>query len=118
MLNVKKTLTKLSEAIKARPLTEIDWTSQNIQTETRGGANPFTVARDGWLCGWFNNVSAIGYGIYVNVNGIEVATIPSTLNVANTCSVGVPVKQGDSVDVRVVGSSQQYSFKIIPYLGG
>lgn len=102
----------------ARRTPEIDCDSPNVQTETRGGANPFTVAHDGWMCGWFNNVSAAGSGVYVRVNGIEVAAISSLVNVVDTCSVGVPVKQGDSVDIRVVGASQQYSLKIIPYLGG
>lgn len=118
MLNVKKTLTKLSEAIKARPLIEIDWDSPNVQTETRGGANPFTVNSDGWLCGWFNNIGATTYGIYLQINGKEVAAIASNTGANNTAAVGVPVKRGDTVNVRIVASAQNYSLSIFPYVGG
>lgn len=102
----------------ARRTPEIDWDSPNVQTETKGGANPFTVNSDGWLCGWFNNVGATTSGIFLQINGKQVAAIASNTGANNTAAVGVPVKRGDTVNVRIVASAQNYSFSIFPYVGG
>lgn len=84
--------------------------SNKIATYQRGGANPFTIPQDGWLIGYFDNVGAGGYSIYVTINNVAIETIGSTVPQGQGVgNVFCPVKAGDVVTVRMSSSSQGYN---------
>jgi hypothetical protein len=84
--------------------------SNKLETYSRGGTNPFTIPQDGWLIGDFNNAAAGGNAIYVTVNDVMVAVIGSgTPAGQGAAAVCAPVKSGDTVYIRIVGSAT-YNF--------
>ena len=85
--------------------------SNKIATYQRGGANPFTIPQDGWLIGYFDNVGAGGYSVYVSINNVTVETIGSSVPAGQGLgNIFYPVKAGDTVAIRIIGASQSYNF--------